>query len=475
MDASWIWTGSLNNMKLKPGNEIHSFFLRLCIFQMIACCCFIRNTAAQDISDFSTPGHLSKKAAIYRDAVAKWKSGLPEKFFSGTLSRDTIMMLGEKCIFTLLNNRQGAEGGLKHEGIYPSWKDFTGFWAWDSWKQAYALAGITPELAKNNIRAMFDYQDSCGMVADCIFTDTLENNYRDTKPPLAAWAVLRIVRMNNDSLFAREMLPKLMKYHRWWYSHRDHDGNGLCEYGSTDGTIQAARWESGWDNAVRFDSAVMVRNNDHAFSMSQESADLNSYLYVEKLCLAGLAGFTGEKENSEELRKEAAFLAEQISQLMWDEQYGFFFDIILSTKKTIPVPEPNGWIPLWAGIANGKQAGRIKEHIMNPAEFNTFVPFPTVAAGHPGFNPEKGYWRGPVWLDQAWFAIDGLMRYGYEKEAGELTEKLLMNCEGLLDPVKPIRENYHPLTGQGLNAEFFSWSAAHILMLIGENGKERLR
>ena len=30
----------------------------------------------------------------------------------------------------------------------------------------------------------------------------------------------------------------------------------------------------------------------------------------------------------------------------------------------------------------------------------------------------------------------------------------------------PIYENYNPLTGEGLNAQGFSWSAAHILMLL---------
>jgi putative isomerase len=89
----------------------------------------------------------------------------------------------------LLNNRQGVEGGLKHEGIFPSYKDFQGFWAWDTLKQSYALAGHAPELARNSIRAMFDYQDAGGMIPDCIFTDIRENNFRDTKPPLAGWAV----------------------------------------------------------------------------------------------------------------------------------------------------------------------------------------------------------------------------------------------------------------------------------------------
>ena len=55
-----------------------------------------------------------------------------------------------------------------------------------------------------------------------------------------------------------ELYPQIVKYHEWWYKNRDHDGNGLCEYGSTDGTEIAARWESGMDNAVRFDDIKML-------------------------------------------------------------------------------------------------------------------------------------------------------------------------------------------------------------------------
>ncbi|MCX6283612.1 MAG: trehalase family glycosidase [Bacteroidetes bacterium] len=424
--------------------------------------------SAQTNAEYPPPGKLRADSPVYLSALKRW--ALLEGKSAHTNDTDLIPVnsLAAKCIFTLLNNRQGPAGGLKHEGVYPSYKDFAGFWAWDSWKQAYALASIAPELAKNNIRAMFDYQDSSGMVADCIFIDSTENNYRDTKPPLAAWAVAEIFRQTSDTCFVREMFTKLLKYHRWWYKNRDHDHNGLCEYGSTDGTLQAARWESGWDNAVRFDSARMVQNNSHAWSMDQESADLNSYLFVEKHCLSFLALVLGQAALAETLDEESFTLGKLIRTMMWDDRSGFFYDIGLVTKKPILVAEPNGWLPLWAGIATKEQARRIRNLIMSKEEFNTFVPFPTVAADNQGFNPEKGYWRGPVWLDQAYFAIRGLLKYGYRDDAVLLMNKLFRNCEGLSDPARPIRENYHPLTGKGMNAENFSRSSAHVLMMISE-------
>ena len=450
-------------------NKCPDFFVKLRTVLILLLLIFIgQTTICQEKSDYPLPGELTKTDSVYLKAIANWeKPGRIIDSIDG-IPPGKIKLLAGKCIFTLLNNRQGPAGGLKHDGIYPSYTGFRGFWAWDSWKHAYALAIIAPDLAKNSIRAMFDYQDTCGMVADCIFIDSTQNNWRDTKPPLSAWAVLEVAKSTRDTEFAREMFPKVLKYHRWWYTHRDHDQNGLCEYGSTDGTLQAARWESGWDNAVRFDSATMVQNNSHAWSMTQESVDLNCYLFMEKKCLVVLARISGNDSLASDIQLEGSALARQIRTMMWDEQDGYFFDIGLFTKKPVKVMEPNGWIPLWAEIVTKEQAEKIRDHIMNPEEFNTFVPFPTVAANNPQFNPEEGYWRGPVWLDQAYFAIYGLRRYKFNKEADLLLGKLLRNCEGLLDPAKSIRENYHPLTGKGLNAENFSWSAAHLLMMIRE-------
>ena len=80
---------------------------------------------------------------------------------------------------------------------------------------------------------------------DCIYIDKNENNERNSKPPLAAWAVSEIYKSTQDADFVKEIYPKLLHYHQWWYKYRDHDRNGYCEFGAVDGTLEAAAWESG--------------------------------------------------------------------------------------------------------------------------------------------------------------------------------------------------------------------------------------
>ncbi|WP_276499424.1 MGH1-like glycoside hydrolase domain-containing protein [Pontibacter litorisediminis] len=384
---------------------------------------------------------------------------------------DTLSRLAVKSLITLTSNWRTPAGELKHAGLFPSYayRGFHGFWAWDSWKHAVALARFHPELAKGQMRTMYDYQDEHGMIADCIFRDTLieQHNWRDTKPPLSGWAIHKIYEATNDKAFVEEMLPKLLRYHAWWYAYRDHDQNGLCEYGSTDGTRIAAAWESGMDNAVRFDKAVMLQNNASAWSLNQESVDLNSYLYAEKKYIAQLLQAVGKGEQAKSYLQEAEKLAARIREVFYDAETGYFYDVRLEDKSRIKVMGPEGWLPLWAGLATPEQAAAVQEKLMEPTLFNTHVPFPTLNASHPDFNPRKGYWRGPVWLDQAYFGLQGLRQYGYAQEATMLQQKLLRNSNGLLGNA-PLHENYHPVTGERLNAAHFSWSAAHVLMLLNE-------
>ena len=372
-----------------------------------------------------------------------------------------------KAIETLLANWRAARGDLRHDGMIPSQSNggFNGFWAWDSWKHAAAAAHFAPELAKNQVRAMFDYQDEHGMIPDVIFMDKSGDNWRNTKPPLAGWAVREIYRATGDKAFLAEMYDRLKAYHQWWYAARDHDRDGLCEYGSTDGTRAAAAWESGMDNAVRYDHAKMLDNGNGNWSTDQDSVDLNAYLYDEKLALAEIAGVLGKTADQAQWLDEAATLKTRMQAVFYDPKSGYFFDRSLTTGQPIRVFGPEGWLPLWAGVATPEQARAVRTVMMDPKRFNTKLPFPTLSADHAQFSPVYGYWRGPVWLDQAQFGVEALSRYGFKADADAMARKLIVNAQGLTGD-GPVFENYDPLTGRGHKSRNFGWAAAHDYLLV---------
>ncbi len=239
----------------------------------------------------------------------------------------------------------------------------------------------------------------------------------------------------------------------------------MCEFGSTDGSLVAAAWESGMDNAIRFDNAKMIKNNDNAWSMNQESVDLNVYLYCDKIYLSEMAMILQKEVETKKWLTEAATLKDKINNRFYDSTTDYYYDTSLKGKLLTESMGPEGWLPLWANIPSQEQSKKILNIILQESVFNTFVPLPTIMVNHKKFDPLKGYWRGPVWLDQFYFCVEGLKKYGYTNEANMLIVKLLNNGEGIMNN-QPLRENYHPINGMGLNAINFSWSAAHILLML---------
>ncbi|MCE7996448.1 MAG: glycoside hydrolase [Roseivirga sp.] len=373
-----------------------------------------------------------------------------------------------KALNTLMNNWRSPAQDLHYNGLFPSYayRGFHGVWSWDSWKHAVALVKFAPELAKDQMRVMYDYQDEMGMVPDVIYRNKEWNNWRDTKPPLSAWAIWKIYEVTSDRAFLEEMYPKVLKYHKWWYIYRDHDQNGLCEYGSTDGTRIAAAWESGMDNAVRFDDAIMLKNNEQGWSLNQESVDLNAYLYAEKQYLSQMAEVLGFIEDKTALDQEAEALKDAIGANFYSEEAGYFYDKVISSTELKQVEGTEGWTPLWARVATQAQADKVFEIMLDTSKFDTFVPLPTFTKDHPKFNPRNGYWRGPVWLDQVYFGVQAFEQYGRPEAAEKVIRKLIANADGLKEKGTPIHENYHPVTGERLNARHFSWSSAHLLLML---------
>ncbi|RFU37768.1 glycoside hydrolase, partial [Actinomadura logoneensis] len=427
--------------------------------------------------------------ARWEGYVAKVTRGLPAE----------RRRLAVKSVETLVSNWRGPAGAIRHNGITPSitYKWFSGLWSWDTWKQAVGTAEFDPSLARDQIRSMFDYQitakskdrpQDAGMIPDAIFYNTPAQgggnwNERNSKPPLAAWSVWQVHLKDRDASFLREMYPKLVAYHDWWYRTRDHDRNGLAEYGATvdpanateDDQREAAAWESGMDNAPRFDAELGVRmlaNTDASgkvvgYSINQESVDLNAYLAAEKHYLALIAGKLGRHADAARFEKDSAKVAGLVRTKMYDAGSGFFYDAAMNADGGRPLTGRGrgieGAIPLWAGVASKQQAAAVQFKMVDPNEFATKVPFPTVSKSSPYFQSTR-YWRGPVWIDQAYFALTGLRGYGYRADARTLADRLRANASGMLGD-GALHENYDPLTGATLNSPNFSWSAGLLLAL----------
>lgn len=506
------------------------------------------------------------RPAFYMAASQRRWEGYLQKGLTNPDATPEQTRVAVKAIETLNGNWRSAGGAVRYNTVTPSvtgrWFSGNQTWPWDTWKQAFAMSHFNPEIAKENIRAVFSWQikpddpvrpQDAGFVPDLIAWNLSPKrggdggnwNERNTKPSLAAWSVMEVYNTTQDKAWLAEMYPKLVAYHDWWLRNRDHNGNGVPEYGATRDkahntasgemlfTVKkgdkeeslsglnnyarvidkghydsleipaqvAASWESGRDDAAVFgfidksqlDSYVenggkrsdwtvkFAENRDNegkllGYSLLQESVDQASYMYSDNHYLAQMASLLGKEQEASRYRQLADKLATYINTCMFDAQSGFYYDIRIEDKPLAngcagkPIVErgkgPEGWSPLFNGAATQAHADAVVKVMLDPKEFNTYVPLGTAALTNPAFGPDI-YWRGRVWVDQFWFGLKGMERYGYREQAQTLAENFFKHAKGLTSD-GPIQENYNPLTGAQQGAPNFSWSAAHLYMLYND-------
>lgn len=219
----------------------------------------------------------------------RWENYL-EKGLTNPNATPAQERVAVKAMETLNANWRGAAGAMQFDSVTPSvtarWFSGNQTWPWDTWKQAYAMAHFNPEVAKNNIRAMFAYQIQAddavrpwdkGFIPDLVAYNTSPErggdggnwNERNTKPSLAAWAVMEVYKTTEDKAWLEEMYPKLVAYHDWWLRNRDNNGNGVPEYG-------ASR-----DKAHNTDNGDMLFTVEHG-NKKEELAGLDKYQEIIK-------------------------------------------------------------------------------------------------------------------------------------------------------------------------------------------------
>lgn len=407
-----------------------------------------------------------------------------------------------KSLQTLISNWRSPAGVIKNNFIIPSitYQDFIGAWSWDTWKIVVGVAQFDVELAQNFLEAMFEFQityddpirpNDVGMIPDCIFFNysparggmSPNWNERNSKPPIAGWAALEVYKVSNDIDFLKKMYPKIAAYNRWWNNNRSVNKNCILQYGATvdeqnvfsneSSIIEAAAWESGMDNAPRFDwdrakvEKVFLDKELIGYVIDQISVDLNSFNYLDFVCLKKMAEILNINSDVEKYKINSENVKLFINKYMYNKSTKFYYDIKSNDKKKVVEygKGMEGILPLFSELATKTNASEIIDNI-HDKNYNQFVPFPSVSVNNERFS-EFDYWRGPVWIDQLYFGVKGVFNYGYKSFAKELSIKALENMEGLLS-VGSIRENYSALSGAGLSTTNFSWSASLLLMIIKE-------
>jgi len=358
----------------------------------------------------------------------------------------------------MANNLISPQGNVAYEAMTPSKINYVGLWLWDSAMHTLAYRYVDPELARNQIRAMLACQLADGMIPDAVYDEgvisEIDHPIRAevTKPPILAWAALKLHETDPDLDFLQEIYVPLVRWNAWWFSMNDDDVDGLAQYNHP--------YSSGLDDSPLWD-----------YGMPVESPDLNTYLCVQMGSLAVMAEALGMDAEGAMWRRRAAAIVRRMIQDFWDEEAGLFR--ALHDEQPIPAVTPFNLYPLWTGQLPGDIRDRLVAHLTNESEFWGEYIIPSVARSDPRFDPET-MWRGPVWVNINYFFIEALRQVGEHALACALQEKTLK----LVMSHRSIYEYYNSTTGNPppTAVDTFGWTAAVFIDLaIQASQKENVK
>jgi putative isomerase len=356
--------------------------------------------------------------------------------------------------WVMASNLISPEGRVTYEAMMPSKINYVGLWLWDSALHALAYRHIDPELARDQIRAMIAHQLSDGMMPDAVYDEgvvaEIDHPIRAevTKPPILAWAVLKLHETDPDLDFLHEIYVPLVRWNAWWFSMNDDDVDGLAQYNHP--------FSSGLDDSPLWD-----------YGMPVEPPDLNTYLCVQMGSLAMIAEHLGMDSEGAMWRRRAEAIVRRMLEDFWDDEAGVFR--ALHNEEPVPVVTPFNLYPLWTGQLPAEIRDRLIDHLTNPQEFWGEYVIPTVARNDPNYDPAT-MWRGPVWANINYFFIEALHQVGRDDLARTLRDKTLE----LVMSHASIFEYYDAETGERPKdaADMFGWTAAVFIDLAIQASRE---
>lgn len=363
----------------------------------------------------------------------------------GIAAEDELL---ERCYDTITANICEGEqyAWSPYRCICPGTGNFDGIWNWDSAFHSMGVSRWDTELAKEGLLGFMKFQKADGMFPDVIWNSG-EVEDRFTKPPVLAAASVVIYKHCGEKDFLKKVYPQLTAAEGFWTKKRYFDG--MFHYDSQDkgekDYIKHVMFESGWDNSVRWDKTIT----------DLWPIDLNCFAVAEYRALSFIAAELGLPE-ADVWAEKAQRLTALINERLWDSENRYYADTNRFTGEMSDVLSPASFMPLYINIADDEQAAAMAEL----AETRFCGKMPTVTYDNPGYSND--YWRGPMWLNVAYFAARGLKNYGFNA-ADKIRDFVIEMCSG---EKGGIYENYDSVNKKGLCCDHFSWSCVFTIEFI---------
>jgi hypothetical protein len=224
--------------------------------------------------------------------------------------------------------------------------EYPWFAAWDLAFHCVALASVDPDYAKDQLELMLQqlYLHPNGQIP------AYEWNFSDVNPPVHAWASLflhrtqQALRGEGDPEFLKRAFTKLLANFTWWVNRKDRFGKNVFEGGFL-----------GLDNIGVFDRSAPL-----PMGGSLEQADGTAWMAFYCQCMFEIAvELAGADRTYDDLAAKFAehffWIAAGMNKVgadgMWDEQDGFYYDVLRfpdGSATRLKVRSMVGLLPLCA-------------------------------------------------------------------------------------------------------------------------------
>jgi glycogen debranching enzyme len=221
----------------------------------------------------------------------------------------------------------------------PDCWEYPWYASWDLAFHCVAIAHVDPEFAKNQLLLLLQewYMHPNGQLP------AYEWAFDDVNPPVHAWAALKVFEIDGsgDFQFLQRVLHKLLMNFTWWVNRKDSNGDNIFEGGFL-----------GLDNIGPFD-----RSNHLPIPGMLEQSDGTAWMASYALNLLEIALVLAHNDRAyadlaPKFFEHFAYIAAAANaQALWDEQDGFYYDVLRTadgSQVPLRVRSVVGLLPLAA-------------------------------------------------------------------------------------------------------------------------------
>ena len=227
--------------------------------------------------------------------------------------------------------------------------------------------------------------------------------------------------MGKDPAYLDLLYTTLERFDDYLWKVRDSDGDGCLE--------SWCKYDTGEDHAMRYADAPDAWTEEVPPTgckvVPMASVDVMSFSFSARDTLSKIASIMGKDDLEQKWKLEAGKVGNKIRSYLWSEERGACLDRD-KNHRVMPTMIHNSLRAMYWNSLSQDMADRfVKEHLLNPKEFWTKMPLPSVAVNDPLFrNVTTNNWSGQAEALTYQRAIRALELYGYDRLIPFLGRKL---------------------------------------------------